>query len=217
MSDQYRKILNVRELADSAFILEMERKGMKFEPGQHVLLGKAGDIHHREYSIYSSVDDEVLEVLVKEVADGEVTKVLRKLKPGDEVEVQGPFGFFTIEDEYLNNGSSFLFIASGTGISPFHSMVKSIPGLNYKVLHGIRYADAAFESDEYESGRYVSCTSRDEKGDFHGRVTDYIKQNQFDNNTHCYLCGNFEMIRDAMDLLEAKGIPQDHLHAEVYF
>ena len=217
MSDQYRKILNVRELADSTFVLEMERKGMTFEPGQHILLGKAGDIHHREYSIYSSVDDEVLEVLVKEVPDGEVSKVLKKLKPGDEVEVQGPFGFFTIEQEYLEEGGSFLFVASGTGISPFHSMVKSVPNLDYQLLHGIRYADAAFERDHYDSNRYLSCTSGDDKGDFHGRVTEYIKQNQFEKNTHCYLCGNFEMIRDAMDLLEEKGIAQDHLHAEVYF
>lgn len=217
MSDQNHKIINIRELADSAFILEIERKGMSFEPGQHILLGKAGDIHHREYSIYSGVNEEVLEVLVKEVEDGEVSKVLRKLKPGDEVEVQGPFGFFTLEEEFRTNGNSFLFIASGTGISPFHSMVKSIPGLNYKLLHGIRYADASFESDHYEAERYISCTSRDDKGDFHGRVTDYIKQAEIDQNTHCFLCGNFEMIRDAMDLLEEKGIAQDHLHAEVYF
>ncbi|MBN2638816.1 MAG: hypothetical protein JXR65_06985 [Bacteroidales bacterium] len=217
MSDQYHKILNVRELADSAFILEIERKGMTFEPGQHVLLGKAGDIHHREYSIYSGINDEALEVLVKEVSDGEVSKVLRKLKPGDEVEVQGPFGFFTIEEDFKAEVNPFLFIASGTGISPFHSMVKSVPGLNYKLLHGIRYSDASFESDHYDKDRYISCTSRDDKGSFRGRVTDYIKQVDIDKNTHCFLCGNFEMIRDAMDLLEEKGIPQDHLHAEVYF
>lgn len=217
MSDQNHKIINIRELADSAFILEIERKGMNFEPGQHVLLGKAGDIHHREYSIYSGINDGALEVLVKEVPDGEVSKVLRKLKPGDDVEVQGPFGFFTIEEDFRANENPFLFIASGTGISPFHSMVKSIPQLNYKLLHGIRYADASFESHHYDKERYISCTSRDNKGHFHGRVTDYIKQADIEKNTHCFLCGNFEMIRDAMDLLEEKGIPQDHLHAEVYF
>lgn len=217
MSDNFQKILNVRNLTDSTFVLEIEKNGMVFEPGQHILLGKAGDIHHREYSIYSGVDDPSLEVLVKEVEEGDVSKKLKRLKSNDEVEIQGPLGFFTIEEEFLSGDNSFLFISSGTGISPFHSMVKSIPGLNYTLLHGIRTIDEAYEKDQYDPDRYIACTSRDNKGDFHGRVTDYIKSHDIDKNTHCYLCGNFEMIRDAMDLLEEKGIAQDHLHAEVYF
>lgn len=217
MSNNYHKVLNVRELTESTFVLEIERKNMVFEPGQHILLGKAGDIHHREYSIYSGVDNERLEVLVKEVDNGEVSKELKKLTTGSEVEVQGPLGFFTIDEEYLTDHNPFLFVASGTGISPFHSMVKSIKELNYQVLHGVRYGKETYEAKDYEPERYISCTSRDETGKFHGRVTEYIRQHDFDPKTHCFLCGNFEMIRDAMDLLEEKGIAQDHLHAEVYF
>ncbi|HFB62135.1 MAG TPA: oxidoreductase [Bacteroidetes bacterium] len=217
MNNQYYKITGRRDLTDTTFVLEIERKGMAFEPGQHLLLGKAGDIHHREYSIYSGNKDQTLDVLVKEVENGEVSKTLKHLQPGDQVEVQGPLGFFTLEEDFLKNGSRFLFVASGTGISPFHSMVKSLPQLDYTLLHGIRYAEEAYDRQDYQPQRYVACTSRDEKGDFHGRVTDYIRQHDFDNNTHCYLCGNFEMIREAMDLLEKKGIAADHLHAEVYF
>jgi len=217
MNNNYHKVLNVRELTESTFVLGIERKNMAFEPGQHILLGKAGDIHHREYSIYSGVNNAVLEVLVKEVDDGEVSKKLKKLVPGDEVEIQGPLGFFTIDEEFLENHNPFLFVASGTGISPFHSMIKSLKDLNYQVLHGVRYGEETYEKKDYDPERYISCTSRDENGQFHGRVTEYIRQNNFDPNTHCFLCGNFEMIRDAMDLLETKGIAQDHLHAEVYF
>lgn len=213
----YYKVLNVRNLTDSTFVLEIERKNMTFEPGQYILLGRAGDNHHREYSIYSGVTDTALEVLVKEIDDGDVSKELKNVKPGDEVEMQGPLGFFTVEEEFLTDHSPFLFVASGTGISPFHSMVKSIKGIDYQVLHGIRYVDDAYEKGDYDPHRYISCTSRDDKGNFHGRVTEYINQHEFDPNTHCYLCGNFEMIRDTMDLLEAKGISRDHLHAEVYF
>ncbi len=217
MSNNYHKVLNVRELTDSTFVLEIERKNMAFEPGQHILLGKAGDIHHREYSIYSGVGDERLEVLVKEVDNGEVSKKLKKLIPGDEVEIQGPLGFFTIDEEFIADKNPFLFVASGTGISPFHSMVKSIKGLDYRVLHGVRFGEETYEKKDYDPERYISCITRDEKGNFHGRVTEYIRQHNFDPETHCFLCGNFEMIRDAMDLLEEKGIAQDHLHAEVYF
>ena len=217
MNNNNYKITGRREITDSTFVLEMERNGMTFEPGQHLLLGKAGDIHHREYSIYSGTNDNTLDVLIKEVEDGEVSKTLKHLRPGDAVEVQGPLGFFTIEEEFLKDNSKFLFIASGTGISPFHSMVKSFTGLEYQLLHGIRFGEEAYDRKDYNNHRYVACTSRDKSGDFYGRVTGYIRQHDIHKNTHCYLCGNFEMIREVMDLLEKKGIAQDHLHAEVYF
>jgi len=190
---------------------------MVFEPGQHILLGYNGSIHKREYSIYSGTGDEKLEVLVKEVEDGLVSKQLRKLKEGAMLEIEGPLGFFSIDPELIRQKKKFLFVASGTGIAPFRSMVRSIPGLDYTILHGVRYAGEAYDRHTYDPERYILCTSRDDKGDFHGRVTDYIKQNDFDKDTVCYFCGNFNMIRDAMRLLEEKGIPAGQLYAEVYF
>ncbi|NOX85785.1 MAG: oxidoreductase [Chlorobi bacterium] len=207
----------IRQLTDTTYVLEMERRGMDFEPGQHILLGYNGSIHKREYSIYSGAGDEKLEVLIKEVEDGLVSKQLKKLKNGTLLEVEGPLGFFSIDLELIQQKRKFLFIASGTGIAPFHSMVKSHPGLDYTILHGVKYAHEAYERHAYDPERYVLCTSRDDKGDFHGRVTDYIRQHDIDKGTVCYFCGNFNMIRDAMRLLEKKGIPAEQLHAEVYF
>ncbi len=217
MNESYYKVTGRRELTDTTFVLEIERKNMDFEPGQHLLVGKAGDMHRREYSIYSGINDDTLDVLIREVENGEVSKTLKNIRPGDMLEVQGPLGFFTIEESFLTTGNKFLFIATGTGISPFHSMVKSLPRLDYLLLHGIRYATEAYDREDYDTQRYVACTTRDASGDFQGRVTDYIRKNSIDPNTHCYLCGNFEMIREAMDLLEKKGVANDHLHAEVYF
>ncbi len=217
MIEKKYQLVEKRVLTDSTYILSFERDAMQFEPGQHLLVGKSGDIHHREYSIYSGTQDKNLEILVKEVIDGQVSKTLNSLPVGESVEIQGPLGFFTLEDAFINKKSKFLFVASGTGISPFHSMIKSIPNLNYTLLHGIRHSKEAYGMKDYDPQRYVTCVTGDENGDFHGRVTKYIKQNSFDKEMHCYLCGNFNMIREALDLLEAKGIPQDHLHAEVYF
>ncbi len=211
------KLKHIRNLTDSAYVLKMERRGMEFEAGQHILLGYNGDIHKREYSIYSGTDDEKLEVLVKEVEGGLVSKQLRKLKEGAMLEIEGPLGFFSIDPELIRQKRKFLFVASGTGIAPFHSMVKSHPGLDYTILHGVKYAHEAYDKHIYNPERYILCTSRDDKGDFHGRLTDYIRQHDFDKETVCYFCGNFNMIRDAMRLLEEKGIPAGQLHAEVYF
>lgn len=216
-SENKHKLQAVRHLTDSTYVLEMERKGLEFEAGQHILLGYSDSIHKREYSIYSGSEQEHLEVLVKEVEEGIVSKQLKKLEKGSLLEVEGPLGFFSIDPQLIKDKRKFLFIASGTGIAPFHSMVKSIPSLDYTLLHGVRYTDEAYEKESYEDGKYILCTSRDENGDFKGRITDFIKQNEFDKDTVCYFCGNFNMIREAMNLLEKKGIPPAQLHAEVYF
>lgn len=207
----------VRHLTDSTYVLEVERRGMEFEAGQHILLGEPINIHKREYSIYSGTKDTNLEVLIKEVENGLVSKNLKKLRQGDLLEIEGPLGFFSIDTQLLEQKRKFLFVASGTGIAPFHSMIKSIPDLDYTLLHGVRYGREAYDKDTYENERHILCTSRDTEGDFHGRVTDYIKQNKFDKNTICYFCGNFNMVREAMKLLEQQGIPPAQLHAEVYF
>jgi ferredoxin--NADP+ reductase/benzoate/toluate 1,2-dioxygenase reductase subunit len=216
-SDNKHKLQAVRHLTGSTYVLAMERRGMEFEAGQHILLGAEDSIHKREYSIYSGTKDEQLEILVKEVEDGMVSKQLKKLEEGTYLEVEGPLGFFSIDPELIKQKRKFLFVASGTGIAPFHSMIRSIPELDYTLLHGVRYAEEAYEKDTYEKDRYILCTSRDDKGDFHGRITDFIRQNEFDKDTVCFFCGNFNMIREAMSLLEKKGIPPSQLHAEVYF
>ncbi len=189
---------------------------MKFEAGQHICFGRENDLDQPEYSIFSGVDDEYLEVLIKEVMDGSVSKHLKNLKPGEMLNVEGPLGFFGLNKEKIESGS-FLFIASGTGIAPFHSMIKTNPNLDYKILHGIRTCDEAYGIESYEPNRYVRCSSREINCDFSGRVTDYIVQNKFDKDIICYFCGNFKMIKEAMDLLEKKGIQGSQLHAEVYF
>lgn len=203
-------------LTESTYILRIEKNGLQFEAGQHILLGRADDNDQREYSIYSGENDEYLEVLIKEVVNGSVSVHLKNLKQGDFLKIEGPLGFFGLNKEMIDKGN-FLFVASGTGIAPFHSMIKSYPGLNYKILHGIRTCDEAYGKDDYNPDNYIRCASRETECDFEGRVTDYIKKNQFDKDTICYFCGNFKMIKEAMDLLENKGIPGNQLHAEVYF
>jgi ferredoxin-NADP reductase len=44
-----------------------------------------------------------------------------------------------------------------------------------------------------------------------------MEQNQFDENTSFYLCGNSDMIFDAMEILKGKGFSRDNVNVEVYF
>lgn len=209
-------ILEVRELTESTYVLKFERMGIDYKPGQYVVVGLPGSREKREYSIYSSFLLPYMEVLIKEVDHGDVSRKLKRLVPGDKVEVEGPFGYFVLEGHKIEK-NEFLFIASGTGISPFHSMITSFPQLNYRLLHGVRYVNEAYEKELYDAHRHILCTSRDDRGDFHGRVTDYLKKHKVDPLTLCFLCGNSEMVDDAYKLLENQGVPPAHLHAEIYF
>ncbi|MCU4175922.1 FAD-binding oxidoreductase [Carboxylicivirga sp. N1Y90] len=210
------EILDVRHINDTTFVLRFERKELEFEAGQHICVGPPNGIHTREYSIYSAEKDEYLEILVKEVENGLVSPSLKKLQKGGYVVVEEPVGYFTID----NNSSvdqEYVFIASGTGVSPFHSFVLSKPDLNYTLLHGVKYASEAYDANVYNKKSYKLCTSQDKDGDFHGRVTAYLKQNSFGKEAQYFLCGNCNMIHDVYDILEEQGVSTDNIHAEVYF
>jgi len=216
INTHYYKVLDIRNLTENTFVVTLPKSRFKFEAGQHISLSIMGDYQSREYSIYSAEEGDNLEVLVKEVEGGYFSPKLKHLKIGDMVEVHGPFGKFGI-DTKRKDTHKHVFIASGTGIAPFHSMVKSYPDLDYQLIHGVRYTNEAYEINDYQRDRFVLCTSRDENGDFKGRVTAYLEQNEFDANTSFYLCGNSDMIFDAMEILKEKGYDRDNVNLEVYF
>lgn len=206
----------MRHLTESTFVLQMERNGLPFQTGQFVIIRRPGTIEQREYSVYSGEQNNFLEVLVREVNDGKVTPRLKKIQPGDELEVDGPFGFFRFQPEMFPS-KKFLFVATGTGISPFHSFVKTYPELDYRLIHGVRYGEEAYEHHHFKKEKITLCTSGDNSGDFNGRVTDYLAGSKTDKETQCFLCGNSEMIHEAFDILTGKGIPVQNIYTEVYF
>lgn len=209
------RVHHVRNLSPSAYVLRFDRNGLEFQPGQYVLVGVRGKGELREFTIYSSPREAYLEILVKEVEGGLVSRALRRCRPGDMLTVQGAFGLFTIDGQARGSGE-LLFIASGTGISPYHSFALSYPDLRYRVLHGVRRATELYDRDTFDQ-RLASCVSREDAGDYRGRVTQYLREHPADPKGVCYLCGNGTMIIEAYDILRSQGVPQDRLHTEVYF
>ena len=216
IDESFYKVEEVRHLTDETFSIRLPKARFAFKAGQHISLGIHGDYQSREYSIYSGIDDDNLEVLVKEVEKGYFTPKLRKLKSGDLVEVHGPFGNFGIEPQDAETGK-FIFIASGTGIAPFRSVVRTYPEIDYTLIHGVRNSNEAYDRHEYTGDRYILCSSRDAKGIYNGRLTGYLKDCTFAKETNFYLCGNSDMIFDALEILKVKGFERDQIHCEVYF
>ena len=208
------EVLEVRRLTDSTAVIRFERHGLEFIPGQYVRVGLEGDPEIRDYSLYSGENADHLEVLVRRVEDGLVSKQLCDLEVGEKVSVGGPYGHFKLLEEVRN--SPLLLVATGTGISPFHSYAESYEGLDFRLVHGTAKAEEAYEADYY-GDRYFHCVSREKGGDFEGRVTDYLRTLDIDPATNAFLCGNCDMIYEAFDLLQEKGLPTSQIHTEVYF
>ena len=209
-------VLKTRHLTESTYVIRVEKNEVDFEAGQYISLGLPGTSEKREYSIYSGNNENYLEVLVKEVDGGLVSKQLKHLQPGAKVAMDGPFGFFTLGTEQ-RAGRKLVFIASGTGIAPFHSFINSYPNLNYQLIHGVRFGDEAYDAEKYDKDRYTLCTTRDNRGHFNGRITDYLGVNPPDRNADYYLCGNSNMIHEVYDILQEHDVEAGKIHAEVYF
>ena len=208
------RVLEIRKLTESTSVLRFERQDLKFEPGQYIRVGVEGDPEIRDYSVYSGAEANYLEVLVRRVEDGLVSKQLVDLELGDDVSIGGPYGHFKLTENI--HSTPLLFVATGTGISPFHCFVDSHSGLDYRLLHGTALGSEAYEADFYDD-RYFQCVSREEGGLFRGRVTDYLRTLDIAQETNAFLCGNCDMIYEAFDLLQDKGLPTAQIHTEVYF
>src|SRR5438067_13927135 len=120
------RLLASRPLTSFTKHLEFEMQGVPrfgFVPGQWLSLKHNkpdGEEITRAYSIASSPgDDNRFALCLNRVQDGFMSNFLCDMKEGEELRAQGPFGDFILRPPMLDT----LFIATGTGIAPFRSML----------------------------------------------------------------------------------------------
>ena len=211
------KILEIRNLTESTYVLRLEKSDFEFKAGQYLVLNVPGEYKSREYSIYSPEDVPYIDLLIKEVDEGEISKELKYLKIGTKVKITGPFGFFILRDSEPIKNNHFTFVATGTGIAPFHSIILSNPDLDYEMIHGVRHGYEAYDSRDYQNDRYKLCTSREHGENYFGRVTHYLKEKGVRNDSVYYICGNSGMVNDVTEYLEQNGINTENIRTEVFF
>jgi ferredoxin--NADP+ reductase len=112
-------------------------------------------------------------------------------------------------------------IATGTGIAPFYSMIKSDLTVNKKLIHGVRYLNQFYFEDELEeelNENYIRCCSRESScNTIPGRVTEFLNDIQNLPDVKYYICGQALMVVEVRDLLIKKGIQFEKIIAEIYF
>ena len=70
MKRQKHTVQEVINLTPETFIIRLNRLDFKFEPGQYVIIRIPDQNKGREYSIYSGINDEYLDFLVREIPEG---------------------------------------------------------------------------------------------------------------------------------------------------
>ena len=93
-------------------------------PGQHYVIrltAPDGYVAQRSYSIASAPSDPLVELYVERLDDGEVSTFLADVvRPGDELEVQGPIGGWFV---WRGDGAA-VGVAGGSGVVPLIAMLR---------------------------------------------------------------------------------------------
>jgi NAD(P)H-flavin reductase len=210
------KIIDKRILSNDTIVLVLEKGSISFKAGQYIVLSFPNEKEAREYSVYSGENEPNLEILLKTLPEGSFSMRLGDLNVGDPILIDGPFGYFVMKpDEILSK--PHVFVASGTGISPFRSYIQTYPQMHYSLLHGIRTVNDRIEPENYDPNKLTYCISREESVYFNGRVTDYLIKYKISQEAIYHLCGNSAMINDVTNILEASGIKPENIRTEVFF
>lgn len=233
MKNFYTEIVtDIRHWNDTLFSFRCTRNaGLRFENGQFVMMGLiiTGKPVVRAYSIASANYEEYLEFFSIKVEKGKLTSKLKNIKIGDEVLIsKKPTGTILLSD--LKKGRHLYMLATGTGLAPFLSIIRSPEAYeNFEKLilvHGVRkISDLAYkdfiESDlpkhEYLGEDikskliYYPTVTREEFFNT-GRITDLINSKKLfkdlslpefsPENDRVMVCGSSAMLNDTVELLE---------------
>ncbi len=203
------------EISPGVFVIGF-RRILNFKPGQAIKLGVDPETPPRIYSLCSGTNDDELCVLFNIKPDGFLTPKLANLTVGDTVYASAPYGTFLGTDEPA------WWIATGTGIAPFRSMLRSGMGKNKVLIHGVRHLNQFYFSDELPKvlGKNYSrcCSAESSSHVFFGRVTEFLtEQTSLPKDQKYYICGQATMAVETRDLLIKKGIPFGQIVTEIYF
>lgn len=193
-----------------------------FEPGQYVRIRPQGTDVWRSYSMANVPGEDTLDFFIRMVPGGAFSGWLATAQAGDAVEISIPHGTFFLREEQRPR----LFVAGGTGVAPFLSMLRTLagraPAAQTTVLIGARTPGHLFALDELESLRALIpglelrvAVEQDAAGGCHqGYATDLIPELGLAPDTRVYLCGPPPMVEAGRRAAEAAGLPRQDVLCE---
>jgi CDP-4-dehydro-6-deoxyglucose reductase len=216
------------------FVFEAQNcVGLDFVPGQFVSFTTEIGAKQitRAYSLASAPSNGAnrFDLCLNLVPDGLFSQHLFQMKPGDTVEMRPPLGMFVLRQPPRDS----LFIATGTGIAPFRSMLKahlSASSSQFTLLFGVRYESHLMYRDEFEdltrrhpNFRFWPTLSRPEPSQEHpwtgrtGHVQTHLDEALAGRrDVDVYLCGLKLMVDDVRSRLKAAAFDRKQIFYEKY-
>lgn len=230
-------VTRVTHWTDRLFSFRVTRpQSLRFRSGEFVMIGLMGDNGKpllRAYSIASPAWDEELEFYSIKVPDGPLTSKLQHIREGDEI-ILRPKPVGTLVIDALLPGNRVWFLATGTGIAPFASLMREPE--TYEKFDEVVMMHACRTVAELEYGRtlvanlvndpligemvegklkYYPSTTREA---FHhmGRITTNLQSGKvFEDlgiapmdagHDRAMVCGSLAFNKDVMEVLEGFGL-----------
>ncbi len=233
------RIINIEDCAPKTkrFFLEIQSgSAFEFRAGQFVTLdlpiGEKPKERWRSYSIASPPKgDRIVELVIVWLEGGKgTTWLFTQAGPGTEIDLMGPLGKFVLPGEIE---SDLCFIATGTGIAPFRSMLYDLYQRKEELKHditliyGTRYVEDILYYDElkalsekWDRFHYEVTLSREKEEKWQGRkgYVHPVYEELFADKrpAHFYLCGWRDMVNEARERLMEMGYPSGSIHREIY-
>ena len=212
---------------DAAVVLELDVDATApvFLPGQYVNIGVPGSGQHRSYSFSSAPGKTKVSFLIKKIPGGVMSTWLEAAKPGDKLDLQGPLGSFYLRDVQR----PLLFLAGGTGLAPFLSMLEVLARANSQqqvhLIYGVtRDLDlvqveaidayvARLPNFSYATVVADAASSHPRKG----WVTQHIPADALnDGDVDVYLCGPPPMVDAVRKYFDDEGVKPNSFHYEKF-
>jgi ferredoxin-NADP reductase len=216
--------------------IELEVSGVTrfgFVPGQWLSVKAntpGGEEITRAYSIASAPSDNGrVSFCLNRVPDGFMSNHLCNLDKGAEISFQGPFGDFILRPPLRDT----VFIATGTGIAPFRSMLHWLLAENdrhrerqFWLLFGARAEQDIYYREEFEhlaaeraNFHFLPTLSR-ASGEWKG-LRGYVQQHLGEivgmrSDMHAYICGLDKMVKANRELLKSLGWDRTSIRYEKY-
>lgn len=218
------EVTSIEVFSEDNFVLKLAKpEGFEYRAGQFAMLHF--NSKQKPFSIASHPSEEELIFLIKEHDNGDVTPHLMELKEGDEVEITGPFGVYEVK---ASDAEEIVFIAAGTGVAPFRSMILDVlerfPDKRVRLIFGFRY-DFYFGDfweglkKEHSNFDYYVCCSRPKEAKWEGacgRITDDLEERIGGvDGKDVYVCGSEGVVEGVKDkLFNDMKFPKERVHIE---
>ncbi|AXL50275.1 NADH oxidase [Paraburkholderia caffeinilytica] len=212
---------------DAAIVLELDLNAAApvFLPGQYVNIDVPGSGQHRSYSFSSAPGESKISFLIKKIPGGVMSTWLDSAQAGNKVELTGPLGSF-----YLRAVERpLLFLAGGTGLAPFLSMLEVLARANSQqkvhLIYGVTRDLDLVQIDAIDA--YVArlpnftystvVADADSTHPRKGWVTQHMPAEAVnDGDVDVYLCGPPPMVDAVRKHFDDNGVKPNSFHYEKF-